>query len=634
MKRFGSSRLCGALFGSGLLALVSLGITCAKYDSKEAPPASQTSQAAAEKPLANKYSEEAPPSETRAQGIGDSEAGRSGAGAKSPAAMNGPRKMKAGGEGELAFESTPGAPADAKKGEARPPEPSVAMPPKPEEAAIDPNGRFATTYRPGGGHLAAFESAVARGIVPSGERELVSDVGARYAASADAPKGKALLLVSDFERGNLPPSGGAVHLRLTLKGSEDAVKGRPRLSVHLVLDLSGSMRGESMVRAREAATALVDKLAPTDDFSLVTFSSDADVRIPDKAVGPNRDAMKKIIAGLEEGGGTNIGRGLELGYGQANSKGIPDDAVRVVFLLSDGRANAGITNSQRLARMALDAFQNGIQTSSFGLGTDYDGDLMSSIARDGAGGYYYMRDPEQIAPALSTELEKRLDPVATAVELRVRLKTGVQLLKVYGSRRLSENEAQTVRSIEVAADQQAEKREGIKKDRQDDTEGGMRFFIPAFAKGDSHAILLKLNLPAGAQKKDVALVELKYKDRVAKKNGADEYPLAVKYAGSDAESAQSQNASVVRTVQGFAAGEALSEAAAMIARGERERAVSLLSEREQLLRKASETLGEPLFIKDAERLARLRSHAGNTTGLGDPLVLSMLLETAALGHLR
>ena len=167
MKRFGSSRLYGALFASGFLALASLGITCTKNESKEAPPASQTSQAAAEKPLANKYSEESPPSETRAQGIGDTETGRSGgAGAKSPAALKEPRKMKAGGEGELAFDTTPGAPADAKKGDSRPAEPNAAMPPKPPEAAIDPNGRFATTYRPGGGHLAAFESAVARGIVP------------------------------------------------------------------------------------------------------------------------------------------------------------------------------------------------------------------------------------------------------------------------------------------------------------------------------------------------------------------------------------------------------------------------------------------------------------------------------------
>jgi len=507
-------------------------------------------------------------------------------------------------------------------------------PKAPAEAAIDPNGRFATTYRPGGGHLAAFESAIARGVVQAGERELVSDIGARYAAEIAPPKGKAVALRTDADRSKIAPTGGATHLRLTLRSTRDAPSGRPHLSVHLVLDLSGSMRGESVERAREAAIALVDKLAATDDFSLVTFSSDAEVKVPDGPVGPRRDTIKKTIAGLVEGGGTNIGRGLELGYAQAQSKGIPEDAVRVVLLLSDGRANAGITSRDELARMALDAFQQGIQTSSFGLGADYDGELMSLIARDGAGGYYYLRDPEQISPALATELDKRLDPVATAVEVRVRLRPGVELLKVYGSRRLSEAESARVRAVEVAADQQAQKRDGIQKDRQDDAKGGMRFFIPAFAKDDSHALLFKLRVPEGTGKRELALVELKYKDRVAKKNVIEEVPVAVAFATSDAESAQSADGSVARTVQGFSAGDTLAEAATLIARGDRNAATALLTEREGILRQAAETLNEPLFLKDADRLARLRSHAGMYTGVGDPLVLSMLLETAALGHLR
>ena len=515
-----------------------------------------------------------------------------------------------------------------------PPSGGDGSPRGPSEAAIDPNGRFATTYRPGGGHLAAFESAVARGVVPAGEREIVSDLGARYVATLDPPKGKAVALRTDVERSKLAPTGGATHLRFTLQSTNAAPSGRPHLSVHLVLDLSGSMRGESVQRAREAASALVDKLAATDDFSLVTFSSDAEVKVPDGPVGPRRESIKQTIAGLVEGGGTNIGRGLELGYIQAQSKGIPEDAVRVVLLLSDGRANAGITNSDQLARMALDAFQQGIQTSSFGLGADYDGELMSLIARDGAGGYYYLRDPEQISPALATELDKRLDPVATAVEVRVRLRPGVDLLKVYGSRRLTESEAARVRAVEVAADQQAQKRDGIKKDREDDAKGGMRFFIPAFAKNDSHAILLKVRVPEGTGKRELALVELKFKDRVSKKNVIEEVPVAVAFAESDAASAQSADMSVARTVQGFAAGEALAEAATKIARGDRNGATALLTEREGILRQAAEALNEPLFLKDAERLARLRSHAGSYTGVGDPLVLSMLLETAALGHLR
>ena len=88
--------------------------------------------------------------------------------------------------------------------------------------------------------------------------------------------------------------------------------------------------------------------------------------------------------------------------------------------------------------------------------------------------------------------------LATAVEVRVRLKKDVDLLRVYGSRRLNQSEAARVRAQEVAADAQASKRDGIKQDRQDDGEGGMRFFIPAFSRGDSHALLLKVGAKAGA----------------------------------------------------------------------------------------------------------------------------------------
>jgi Ca-activated chloride channel family protein len=552
-----------------------------------------------------------------------------------PSPMPPPPEAAGVGVGRSAKGATaPGAggPADMGNGVAGNAEPTPAT--APSLLPIDPNGRFATTYRPGGGHLAAFESAVARGIIPAAEREIVSDVGARYTPAMDAPTSTALAFRTDFERAKLAPSGGPFHVRLALRSTAGRAAERPHLSVHLVLDVSGSMAGESITRAREAARTLVDRLAPTDDFSLVTFSNEADVKVPDGPVGARREAIKKIIGEVHEGGGTNIGRGLELGYTQAVAKSIPEDAVRVVLLLSDGRANVGLVAQDKLSKLALDAFQKGIQTSSFGLGQDYDGALMSSIAEDGAGGYYYLRDAEQISPALSTEIDKRLDPVATAVEVRVRLKKGVDLLRVYGSRRLSEAEASRVRVQEIAADKQAEKRDHITKDREDDAEGGMRFFIPAFAPDDAHALLFQLSVPSGAGSKPVASIEIKYKDRLSKKNVTDEVPVAVAYADSDAASAATIDPSVARTVQGFAAGEALSQAASRIAHNDRRSALALLTEREAILRQAADTLKEPLFLKDADRLARLRQHAGSDSGVGDPLVLAMLLETAGRSHLH
>ena len=118
---------------------------------------------------------------------------------------------------------------------------------------------------------------MARGIVPAGERELVSDVGARYAPAMEAPKDRAMAMRGDLERGKLPPSGSEFHLRVALRSTAAKPAARPHLSVHLVLDVSGSMAGASITSARQAARALVEKLAPTDDFSLVTFSSDAKV---------------------------------------------------------------------------------------------------------------------------------------------------------------------------------------------------------------------------------------------------------------------------------------------------------------------------------------------------------------------
>lgn len=498
---------------------------------------------------------------------------------------------------------------------------------------LDPNGRFATTYRPGAGHLAAFESALARGIVPAADSEVVSDIGARYAPDLAPPSTAAIGMKVDLERGELGPNGGTVHLRVALRSNEKAAA-RPHLSVHLVLDISGSMEGESITRAREAASALVDKLDAADDFSLVTFSSDAQVVVKDGVIGTRRAAVKTAISQIKADGGTNIGAGLALGYAEAEAPAVPSDAVKVVFLVSDGRANIGVTQTAALSKLALDAFQKGIQTSSFGLGQDYDGALMSSIASDGAGGYYYLKTADQIAPALATEINKRLDPVATAVELRVRLKSDVDLLRVYGSRRLTDTESKTVRAIEVAADKQAEKRDHIAADRQDDAEGGMRFFFPAFARDDTHVVLIQLGLPAGVSERDVATVELKYKDRLAAKNDATEARVKIGYAASDAASVATVNKSVERTVVGFSAGEALIQASTLIAHGDRANAAAVLVEREGILKEAAERLAEPLFLRDAARMARLRGDTETTSGSGDPLVLAMLLETAGRVHLR
>ncbi|MEZ4314622.1 MAG: hypothetical protein R3F14_41940 [Polyangiaceae bacterium] len=151
----------------------------------------------------------------------------------------------------------------------------------------------------------------------------------------------------------------------------------------------------------------------------------------------------------------------------------------------------------------------------------------------------------------------------------------------------------------------------------------MRFFIPAFARADSHALLLKLRAPEGTQPRKLALVELKYKDRVTKKNVTVELAVRADYAESDAASAATRDPNVSRTIQGFLAGEALMTAAARVGSGDMPAAAALLGEREAILRTAATQLAEPGFLRDADRLARLRAHASGTSTVTEPLALAM-----------
>jgi Ca-activated chloride channel family protein len=512
-----------------------------------------------------------------------------------------------------------------------PPAPPAEVSTSTPAAHLDPNARYATTYRPGGAALAAFDSAVARGQIPATYKDLVGDFGARYAPTVAAPHDGALALSVDTERTAVGPGGGPLNLRVALVSS-DQTPPRAPLSVHIVLDTSGSMSGPAIDDARQAAEAVVAKLAPGDDFSMVTFSDTAHLLIPDGPLGPRRAQALERIRGVHADGGTNISSGLDLAYAQAHSPGIPADAVRIVMLLSDGHANGGDTDPQRLAQRAATAFQEGVQTSSFGLGGDFDAALMSRIADRGAGGYYYLADSSQIAPALAREIDARLQPVATAVELRVRLRNDVAATKVFGSRELSSAEAVAVRAQEVAIDQR-EKKHGIAGDRDIDAVGGMRFFIPAFARSDRHATIVTLALPAGVGERSIASVELRYKDRLLDKNVTRELPVKVRWAASDAESAATENSGVERMVLAFDAGETILDAAEKVDRGDRAGARRELDERAAVLAAASDSLREPMLAQDGARLVRLAHAVGDDPAMHDPLPLVVMLRGTGYGYL-
>ncbi len=476
----------------------------------------------------------------------------------------------------------------------------------PPDGVIEPNARLGTTYRPGGAGLGAFDAAVANGSIPAAYKDVVGDFSGRYSPAIPKPvNGAALSFQLSTERAALPPIGGNVNVRIAIRSS-DVAPPRAPVSLHVVLDVSGSMRGAAIENAKAAAAALVEKLQPADDFSLVTFASEAKVLIPDGPVGAKRTAALEIIKAIVAGGGTNVSAGLDRSYGEARSKTIHADAVRIVLLLSHGPATSGDTSLPKLWALTERAFQDGIQTSAFGLGAAFDVPLLNGIADRGAGAYYGLFDTTQIAGAMVRELDARLASAAQDVELRVRLKPDVALVKVFGSRMPGA-----------------------------DTEDGTRFFLPSFAKDDHHSIVLTLKVPAELEETTIATVFVRYKDRLRKKSVTEAIPLKIKFATSDAESAKTVNASVAATVHLFAAGETVLDVARHVGAGHpRAAAAAALSERAQLLKTAAVELNEPRLNEDFLRIVRLADAVEGVLQVSDPLPLALLLRGSGYGYAR
>lgn len=212
---------------------------------------------------------------------------------------------------------------------------------------------------------------------------------------------------------------------------EPVGKKRAPLNLTVVIDHSGSMSGDKILYAKKAAKYVVDKLSETDFLSIVMYDSQVSVVWPSQAV-KDKEKIKKLIDGITDNSGTNLGGGLLEGYVQTK-KSFKADYVNRVLLMSDGLANEGITSQDALQKIAKENCQEyKISLSTFGIGLDFNENLMTGIAEHGCGRYYFIDDPEHIPTIFEQELNGLLNLVASDVKLKVKIPKGMNLEKVFG----------------------------------------------------------------------------------------------------------------------------------------------------------------------------------------------------------
>jgi Ca-activated chloride channel family protein len=253
----------------------------------------------------------------------------------------------------------------------------------------------------------------------------------------------------------------------------------PRTAVNavLIVDRSGSMSGEKIARARDAAQALIAELDGEDRLAIVDFASDAHVLLPSAAVTP---ALKEIalaqVARLQATTGTNLSAALDLAAPQLE-RGRASSRLDKVFLATDGLANEGVSDRAALLRIAARDFGRAT-VSTFGIGEDYDEDFLAALAAQGGGRTRFIHSATELEPAMRAELTRAARTMARDVRLEVRGLSGARVVRVLGY----------------------------------DADGGS-IRLPDFAAGEERRVLVKLALaPSAEGEAEVARVALSFAD--------------------------------------------------------------------------------------------------------------------------
>ena len=211
-----------------------------------------------------------------------------------------------------------------------------------------------------------------------------------------------------------------------IKAAEEATTTRSAVSLAIVVDASGSMRGDKMEHAQESAHHLVDQLQQGDRLTVISYDTRVTTHLDSFEIGADRAPAHVAINRIEARGNTCISCGIEAGY--AALQDAPYAHVRRVVMLSDGNANRGTTDSDSLGEQAATALQASRSvTSTIGIGTDYNEETLSAISAGGSGAFYFLPDPASIATILERELASLASTVATNVAVEIRPGVGASL---------------------------------------------------------------------------------------------------------------------------------------------------------------------------------------------------------------
>jgi uncharacterized membrane protein len=181
---------------------------------------------------------------------------------------------------------------------------------------------------------------------------------------------------------------------LPVRSNFEKEREKPSLAMMLVIDKSGSMGGEKIELAKDAARAAVELLGPRDSIGVIAFDGAAYTvsRLRSTA---NTGQIADAIGTIEASGGTNMYPAMAEALQALRAA---TAKLKHVILMTDGVSSPGDFQGA-----ASEMAANRISLSTVALGQGASEDLLEELAQIGGGRYYFCDSPASVPQVFAKE---------------------------------------------------------------------------------------------------------------------------------------------------------------------------------------------------------------------------------------